>query len=160
MAHWASRDKASQWAVFFGEQIGAASGTPVRVSLGVGPDQAGHVLYPAADAGGEPMMAAILLAIVITTLGLALVPLLMVEEKEAHTLDTLLVSPASLGQLITAKAITGFVYCLVCGRGADRLQVALVRLALCGAAGRPARHGLRGRTWPAAGRPVSTIRTR
>jgi ABC-2 type transport system permease protein len=113
MAHWAARDKIDQWATFFGQQVSTASGRPVRVNLGAGPGDAGHLLYPAVDAGGEPMMTAILLAITIATLGLALVPLLLIEEKEAHTLDTLLVSPASLGQLITAKAVTGFVYCLV-----------------------------------------------
>ncbi len=104
-AHWANPDRVSQWTAFFSEQISAASGAPVRVSLAA-------PLYPTADAGGEPLMAAILLAIIIATLELALVPLLLVEEKEAHTLDTLLVSPAGLGQLITAKTLTGFLYCL------------------------------------------------
>jgi len=41
------------------------------------------------------------------------VPLLMVEEKEAGTMDALLVSPARLSQVITGKALVGFVYCLV-----------------------------------------------
>ncbi len=112
-AHWAAADKIGAWADFFAAELSAALGRPVRINLGAGPADPAHVLYPAADAGGEPFMAALLLVIVVSTLGLVLVPLLLIEEKEAHTLDTLLVSPASLGQLVTAKAAAGFTYCLV-----------------------------------------------
>lgn len=112
-AHWAAPDKIAAWADFFAAELSAVLGRPVRINLGAGLTDAAHLLYPAVDAGGEPLMAALLLAVVVTTLGLALVPLLLIEEKEAHTLDTLLVSPASLGQLITAKAAAGFTYCVV-----------------------------------------------
>ena len=39
-----------------------------------------------------------------------LVPYMMIEEKERHTMDVLLVSPASVGQIVTGKAIAGLIY--------------------------------------------------
>ena len=45
--------------------------------------------------------------------GALVVPLLLVEEKEKRTLDFLLTSPASLTEIVTAKALTGAVYSLL-----------------------------------------------
>jgi ABC-2 type transport system permease protein len=45
--------------------------------------------------------------------GALVVPLLLVEEKEKRTLDFLLTSPASLKEIIAAKALTGVVYSLL-----------------------------------------------
>lgn len=45
--------------------------------------------------------------------GALVVPLLLVEEKEKRTLDFLLTSPASLTEIIIAKALTGVVYSLL-----------------------------------------------
>jgi ABC-type Na+ efflux pump permease subunit len=55
------------------------------------------------------------LAIVVLTVGLALVPGLLVEEKENHTLDALLVSPARYIQIILGKGATGLFYGLIVG---------------------------------------------
>jgi ABC-2 type transport system permease protein len=73
----------------------------------------GNELFPAPDAGGHPFMVSISLAISILTIGMALVPLLMIEEKERHTIDALLVSPASYGQIVLGKALAGMFYCTV-----------------------------------------------
>jgi ABC-2 type transport system permease protein len=53
-----------------------------------------------------------MISISLMALGVALVPLLMLEEKEAHTLETLLVSPARYIHVIIGKALAGSVYCL------------------------------------------------
>jgi ABC-type Na+ efflux pump permease subunit len=53
-----------------------------------------------------------MVSITLFTLGIALVPLLMLEEKEAHTLETLLVSPARDLQIVAGKALAGAIYCL------------------------------------------------
>jgi ABC-2 type transport system permease protein len=45
--------------------------------------------------------------------GIGVVPHLMFEEKQARTLDVLLVSPASSGQVVLGKAFIGLFYCLV-----------------------------------------------
>jgi len=47
--------------------------------------------------------------------GLMVAPNLMIEEKELRTMDALLISPASVGQIVIAKALTGLVYCLAAG---------------------------------------------
>ena len=73
----------------------------------------GNELFPAPDAGGHPFMVSISLAISILTIGMSLVPLLMIEEKERHTIDALLVSPASYGQIVLGKALAGIFYCTV-----------------------------------------------
>jgi hypothetical protein len=54
----------------------------------------------------------IMICTTLMTLGVSLVPLLMVEEKEAHTLETLLISPARYLQVLAGKALAGSVYCL------------------------------------------------
>ncbi len=63
------------------------------------------------SASSSPVLA-IMISITLMALGVALVPLLMVEEKEAHTLETLLVSPARYTQVMVGKALAGSAYCL------------------------------------------------
>ena len=58
-------------------------------------------------------MVSISLMIMILLMGLALVPYLFIEEKENHTMDALLVSPANFWQLVVGKMIAGTVYCLI-----------------------------------------------
>jgi ABC-2 type transport system permease protein len=48
-------------------------------------------------------------------MGLNLVPILMVEEKQTKTMDAMLVSPASPGQVVMGKALAGFFYILISG---------------------------------------------
>jgi ABC-type transport system involved in multi-copper enzyme maturation permease subunit len=57
-------------------------------------------------------MTSLMMFIVILTIGMALVPLLFIEEKEAHTFEALLISPANLRQVVTGKALAGLFYCL------------------------------------------------
>ena len=45
--------------------------------------------------------------------GVFLVPLLVVEEKEKHTMQVLLLSPASEADIIFGKALTGLIYSLL-----------------------------------------------
>jgi ABC-type transport system involved in multi-copper enzyme maturation permease subunit len=67
---------------------------------------------PANLAVSSSPVLAIMISMVLLTLGVTLVPLLMVEEKEAHTLEALLVSPARYRQVVAGKALAGAVYCL------------------------------------------------
>lgn len=56
------------------------------------------------------MLLPLLLLMAFAMTGALVVPLLLVEEKEKHTLDFLLTSPASLTEIIAGKALTGVVY--------------------------------------------------
>jgi ABC-2 type transport system permease protein len=78
------------------------TGQPIRLST--------RDVYPAPDADGRPFMMAMSLVTVAVVVCAILVPLLLIEEKETHTLDALLVSPASAGQVVIGKALAGMVY--------------------------------------------------
>ncbi|MBC7264829.1 MAG: ABC transporter permease [Chloroflexi bacterium] len=55
----------------------------------------------------------LLLMLVLAMTGAFVVPTLLVEEKERHTLEALLVSPAGLGDMVVGKALTGLVYSIL-----------------------------------------------
>jgi ABC-2 type transport system permease protein len=88
------------------EELGALLGTPVRINLQDDP------VYPPPDAGGQPFMISLSLVVAVVTIGAFLVPYLIVEEKEKHTMEALMVSPANFNQVVAGKAITGIFYCL------------------------------------------------
>lgn len=58
----------------------------------------------------DRMLLPLLLLLVFSMAGALVVPLLLVEEKEKHTLDFLITSPATLSEIILGKALTGVVY--------------------------------------------------
>jgi ABC-2 type transport system permease protein len=105
--HWAVPDRFSQLEAFFEEQFHqAAPGLGQLILV----DQA---VYPPVELSGQPAMLLMNLVVVILVIGIALVPLLMIEEKEAQTLKVLLVSPASLKQVVAGKALVGLFYSLL-----------------------------------------------
>ena len=55
----------------------------------------------------------VMLVFPMATIGAMMIPLLLIEEKEKHTLSFLLVSPASITDVVIGKALTGFMYSLV-----------------------------------------------
>ncbi len=104
--HWARPDKVAELVAFFEEELGAASWQTVHIAV------EGHVVYPSSELGLQPFLLAMNLTVLLLIVGLALVPYLMIEEKETHTFDALLVSPARFGQVVTGKALAGMFYCL------------------------------------------------
>ena len=68
---------------------------------------------PVAGFDLNQMLFPLLLLITFGMSGALVVPLLLVEEKEKHTLDFLLTSPASLSEIVAGKALTGAVYSLL-----------------------------------------------
>ena len=107
VVHWADPGLAAEKAAFFEDLLTRASWSTIRIEL-----VPGSVIYPQIGTGGWPFVLALTMTITIITLGVILVPHLMVEEKEGHTIEVLLVSPASLGQIITGKALAGIFYCI------------------------------------------------
>lgn len=105
--HWAEPELLSQQAAFCAAQLSQASGAMIDLDL------AGHAVYPAADLSGAPLMLLLNLVAVILVIGTALVPLLVIEEKETQTLKVLLVSPANLAQVILGKALVGLFFSLL-----------------------------------------------
>jgi ABC-2 type transport system permease protein len=106
---WANRSKAPQLGTELEEQIADLWGQPVRVRT------EGHLTYPPPNAG---MALGIFLNVPITAMlaiGITLVPNLLFEEKQTKTMDALLVSPSSIGQVVSGKALAGLFYMLVAG---------------------------------------------
>jgi ABC-2 type transport system permease protein len=106
-AHWAHPNQLSQLESFFEEQIRIEAGVPIDIQL---EDAA---LYPTLESRGQTIMVALSMLTVVFTFGVALMPSLLVEEKETHTLDALLVSPATYSDVVIAKALSGMAYTFV-----------------------------------------------
>ena len=69
------------------------------------------------QAGGkfrlDHLLLIIYLVMAVAMAGVFVVPTLLVEEKEKHTLDALLMSPADTAEVVAGKALTGLLYSLL-----------------------------------------------
>jgi ABC-2 type transport system permease protein len=104
--HWVSDTAADESQSFFEEQLTEMTGKPVQIQL----ERNTVYTHPY---GGQTVMVAFVMVFVLVVLGLTLTPNLMIDEKEARTMEALLVSPASAGQVVMAKALAGLFYSLV-----------------------------------------------
>ena len=102
--HWVSPAKAAGLRALFEQQFTEWTGHPVHINIGV--------LYPRPSSMGPIRSVAITAVVAIMLSGLLIVPNLMLEEKQARTMDALLISPASSGQVVAGKALAGLFYCL------------------------------------------------
>lgn len=105
-AHWADPEEVAELAAFFEDELGRASWQTVHITV------QDHAVYPSSELGGQPFLLAMNLTLMVLVVGLALVPHLLVEEKETHTFEALLVSPARFSQVVAGKALAGLFYCL------------------------------------------------
>jgi ABC-2 type transport system permease protein len=105
--YWADPEEVTQVANQFEAQMSDIAGINMHINL------EGNALYPQPDSGGRPFMLAMSLVVVIITISSIIVPYTMIEEKEIHTMDALLVSPASHSEIVIGKAIAGMVFGVV-----------------------------------------------
>ena len=73
----------------------------------------GNIVYPPTEGVLFLSLATMNSVLMILTMGIFLVPSLLIEEKETKTMQALLVSPASIGQVVVGKALAGSFYILV-----------------------------------------------
>jgi len=106
--HWVSDSNAEEVGSFFEAQLTTLTGRPVRI-------QVHNDTVFTHPRGLQPVTTSFLVAYALVVVGLMVAPNLMIEEKELKTMDALLISPASAGQIVIAKALTGLLYCLVAG---------------------------------------------
>ena len=101
--HWAKRGQVTsledQYSLMFSELLGV----PVVISIGE------NILLPPYDALGMASTAGFHVFFAIFFMALTVVPFLIIEERQAKTIDALLVSPASPGEVILGKAIAGMI---------------------------------------------------
>jgi ABC-2 type transport system permease protein len=133
--HWVSESDANELRTLVEQEITELAGRPVSIDI------EGNTVYPRPDSRGYPFLTSMALIYVTTMIGMTLVPNLMIEEKQTKTLDALLVSPASAGQVVIGKALTGLFYCLIVTGIVFALNQALVAnwglallAAICGSA--------------------------
>jgi ABC-2 type transport system permease protein len=103
---WARRAAAGELASEMEAYLETVLQGPVHV------ETEGNIVYPPPEGAGSQGMLATVIALILVTTGGFLVPYLIFEEKQTHTMDALLVSPASAADIIIGKAVAGVVYCL------------------------------------------------
>ncbi|MGB7539363.1 MAG: ABC transporter permease, partial [Anaerolineales bacterium] len=102
--YWLDQDEALALKDGAAAEIGTLLGEPVSVSI------EGNTVFevPETDgAGGQASMALIFALIMV---GITIVPNILLDEKQARTLDVLMVSPASETQIAAGKALAGLFY--------------------------------------------------
>ncbi len=117
--HWVSDSDAQEVRSFFEAQLTALTGRPLRIQVN------NDVVYTH-PRGLQPVTTSFLMVYALVIVGLMVAPNLMIEEKELKTMDALLISPASAGQIVIAKAITGLLYCLIAGGLVLAVNAALI----------------------------------
>ncbi len=99
---WEHRGEAAELEVKYSAKFTELLGQPVRVEIGE------NFVIPAPDVDTSSVQFTMLYAVLF--MAISVVPALMLEEKRTKTLDALLVSPASAGQIVMGKAIAGLFY--------------------------------------------------
>jgi ABC-type transport system involved in multi-copper enzyme maturation permease subunit len=106
---WSKRTQVAELQPKLEEMLSQALGQPVTIHI------AGNIVYPPAEGVLFLSMATMNAVLMVLMIGVFLVPSLLFEEKETHTMQALLVSPASTGQVVIGKALAGAFYILVTG---------------------------------------------
>ena len=107
VVHWVSEEAAEELKQMAEAEITILAGKGVRVNL------EGNKVYTQADSTGLAFLASISIIFSVAMVGLLVTPHLMIEEKRAKTIDALLVSPASISQVVVGKALAGLFYVIV-----------------------------------------------
>jgi ABC-2 type transport system permease protein len=105
-SHWPPSSKITERVTYFEENLSRMTGVAIHLST------QGNQLYPPAEGTGYPMMIAFGVVLGVMTIGLILTPYLIVDEKETHTLEALLISPACTTHLLIGKSLVGLFYSL------------------------------------------------
>jgi ABC-2 type transport system permease protein len=75
----------------------------------------GNFVYPPTEGVLLLSLSTVNAVLLIMMMGIFLVPSLLVEEKETRTMQALLVSPASISQVVMGKTLAGWFYIVVTG---------------------------------------------
>jgi len=120
VVHWAGRKQVAELQLFYEEQLSQLAGQPVRIDL------EGEGVYPQTVGGGRGFLTSMAVLLALSMMGISTVTHLILEEKQTKTLDALLVSPASIRQVVMGKALAGLFYCLAGAGAVFALNAALI----------------------------------
>lgn len=104
---WSKRHQVSEVQPELEAMLSQSLSQPVTIQL------EGNIVYPPEESVLLLSLATINSVLMILMMGIFLVPSLLFDEKEAKTLQALMVSPASIGQVVAGKALAGLFYILV-----------------------------------------------
>lgn len=105
--HWAKRGQVTDLEEEYSTLLSEHLGVPVDVEIG------DNVLIPPSDSLGVASTASFHVFFAIFWMAVTVVPFLMLEERQTKTMDALLVSPASPGQVVFGKALAGLILIIV-----------------------------------------------
>jgi ABC-2 type transport system permease protein len=104
---WANRTKAPALKSEMESALQELTGRSVIVDI------EGNIISPPPEIGLLGGLITVFAVTIILLMGIILVPNLVLEEKETRTMEALLISPASISQVVVGKALAGFFYILV-----------------------------------------------
>jgi ABC-2 type transport system permease protein len=104
---WGWRGKMVELATLYSAKFSELLGQPVRIEIGE------NIIFPSPDIQTTMVNQHILM--ITLFVAITLIPALMMEEKRTKTLDALLVSPTSAGQVVMGKALAGLFYVVLTG---------------------------------------------
>jgi ABC-2 type transport system permease protein len=107
VVHWASQAEVDALQGAAERALSAVGGQQIGVR--VAPERA----YPPPEGQGFSTMATGVVVLTTLSVGIFMVPYMIGDERQTQTMNALLVSPASIGQIVTGKALAGSVYCLL-----------------------------------------------
>ncbi len=102
---WEHRNSTADLKADFEEQLTELTGSPVSIHIE-------GTVFHAPDSMGSIRLASLTLVMALFYIGMLTVPHLMLEEKRTKTLDTLLISPATVRQVVSGKALAGMFFVL------------------------------------------------
>jgi ABC-2 type transport system permease protein len=102
---WANRRKVAYLETLYSSKYSELLNKPVHVKIGE------NVVIPSPEI--STTMVNLHILFVTLFMAMTLVPALMLEEKLSKTLDALLVSPVSSGQVVMGKALAGLFYVML-----------------------------------------------
>jgi ABC-2 type transport system permease protein len=102
--HWAKRGQVAELEAKYSAMFTELLGAPVQVEIG------DNILVPPNDAPGMASTASFHIYFAVLWMALTVVPFLIIEERQTKTMDALMVSPASPGQVVFGKALAGLIF--------------------------------------------------
>lgn len=101
---WVERSKVADLEVKYSQAFSTILNAPVKVDIGE------NIVIPQPEESGMQTTFAQQMIYFVFMVALGMIPMLVLEEKQTKTLDALMTSPASPGQIVMGKAVAGFFY--------------------------------------------------
>jgi ABC-2 type transport system permease protein len=107
--YWVGKEDALALKETVEAEISRLAGRAVSISI------EGNTVYGVPEQDGAGIQASMALIFALIMLGISLIPNILLDEKQARTLDVLMVSPASGTQIAAGKAAAGLFYSAAVG---------------------------------------------